>query len=257
MRSFGPLVLAVLLVLSATTQYPAHAAEDTLHALQGHWHCTGTGVRPTERSFFEVHSDELGHPNRREVFSAADSADASGVPYTAFERIQESEDHSAHIESSEGNGSTTSTDMSPLRFTGRTFDDRAPLTISYDVNDATLHRTVTEGTAITDDETCTRDHAMPVDPNCPRPNVPAHVIHAVEPNYPADAIATRAQGVVVVRVVLDDQSRVLWADVLSSASPVFNDVAVQAARDSTYRTAVRDCRPIAALYAFSVDFTWR
>ncbi|MBV8581699.1 MAG: hypothetical protein JOZ86_13820, partial [Candidatus Eremiobacteraeota bacterium] len=145
MRSIGPLFLAVPLLLSTTALSPAAAAEDTLHALQGHWHCTGTGVRPTERSFFDV-SELPKRPALHEIFSAADSTDASGVPYTSFERIREGDDNTAQIESSEGSGSTSTTSASPIRFTGRTFDDSATLTISYQVDDATLRRTVTNGT---------------------------------------------------------------------------------------------------------------
>ncbi|MBV8643561.1 MAG: TonB family protein, partial [Candidatus Eremiobacteraeota bacterium] len=243
MRSIGPLFLAFPLLLSTTALSPAAAAEDTLHALQGHWHCTGTGVRPTERSFFDVRSLDPEHPDRYEVFSAVDSTDAKAVPYTAVERIVVYEDHAAQIESTEGSGTAQSTSAFPIRFTGRTFDDRTTLTISYSIDDATLHRTVTNGTTVADDETCTRDPEKAVDPTCPRPNVPARTTHVGELPYPADATATRAQGIVTVRVVLDDRSRVLWADVLSSASPTFNDAAVQAARDTTYQTAIRGCRP--------------
>jgi len=257
MRSIGPLFLAVPLLLSTTNPCPAAAAENTFHALRGHWHCTGIGVRRTERSFFDIRSIDPEHPDRYEVFSAADSTDAKGVPYTAVERIVVYEDHAAQIESSEGSGTAQATSEFPIRFTGRTFDDRATLTISYKIDDATLYRTVSNGSTVTDDETCTRNPEKAVDPTCPRPNVPAHVTHVGELSYPADATATRAQGIVAVRVVLDDRSRVLWTDILSSASPAFNDAAMQAARDTTYQTEVRGCRPIAALYAFRADFSWR
>jgi hypothetical protein len=54
--------------------------------------------------------------------------------------------------------------------------------------------------------------------------------------------------------VLDDRSRVLWADIIRSAWPLFNSAAVQAARGSTFQTAIINCRPIASDYVFSVDF---
>src|SRR5438270_598696 len=77
---------------------------------------------------------------------------------------------------------------------------------------------------VIDEERCTRE-PEPAATACPQPNVPATVVHAAEPQYPAAAYAKRAKGVVQVRVVLDDRSRVLWADVEHSDEPMFNDSA--------------------------------
>jgi len=82
-------------------------------------------------------------------------------------------------------------------------------------------------------------------------------VHAEKPVYPAEAVARRAQGTVYVRVVLDDRSRVLWANAYKSADPSLSESATIAARDSTFRTAIRNCRPIASVYEFTVDYTWR
>jgi outer membrane biosynthesis protein TonB len=83
------------------------------------------------------------------------------------------------------------------------------------------------------------------------------MLKAAEPFYPAQALATHAEGVVQVLVVLDDRSRVVWTEVQSSPSVLLNDEAVRSARSSTYRGAIHNCRPVPATYIFSVDFSMR
>ena len=95
----------------------------------------------------------------------------------------------------------------------------------------------------------------PTPQSCPRPNVPATTIHAVEPDTPAMAQQQGIQGTVQVIVSLDQNSHVTATRVQSSPSAILNSAALSAARQSTFQTEVRDCKPIAADYIFSVDFT--
>jgi periplasmic protein TonB len=90
---------------------------------------------------------------------------------------------------------------------------------------------------------------------CSRPNVPASTIHAVEPDTPPIALQQGVQGVVQVVVSLNENSRVTGTLVRSSPSVILNNAALSAARQSTFQTEVRDCKPIAADYIFSVEFT--
>ncbi len=55
--------------------------------------------------------------------------------------------------------------------------------------------------------------------------------------------------------MLDDRSRVLWTDIVKTDNALFDSVSIRAARETTYRTAVRNCRPVAASYVFGVEFS--
>jgi protein TonB len=91
--------------------------------------------------------------------------------------------------------------------------------------------------------------------SCARPNVPASTIHAVEPDTPPIAQQQGVQGTVQVVVSLNESSRVTGTRVQSSPSVILNNAALSAARQSSFQTEIRDCKPIAADYIFSVEFT--
>ena len=79
-------------------------------------------------------------------------------------------------------------------------------------------------------------------------------LHAVEPDTPALAQQQGIQGTVQVIVSLNENSRVIGTRVQSSPSGILNNAALSAARQSTFQTEIRDCKPIAADYIFSVEF---
>jgi Gram-negative bacterial TonB protein C-terminal len=244
-------VVAVALLALFSVVPPARGAD--VSSLDGHWRCTGPNLPPTERSFFTVRAPASKRAVS-EVFGGADWTDRLGEPVRSFEHISELPDHSLQIEAVEGHGTMTPQASFPLRFTGRTQDDAAAFTLTYELAGTSLHRVATHGGAVVDDEHCTRE-PDPAPTTCPQPNVPARVVHAAEPGYPPEAYPTRAKGLVQVRVVLDDRSRLLWTDIQSSTNPVFDESARQAARETTYRTQVRNCRPIPAVYIFTVDYS--
>ncbi len=92
-------------------------------------------------------------------------------------------------------------------------------------------------------------------PACAQPNVPAATLEPVAPETPPLAAQQGISGDVTVVVSLDERSRVTGVHVVSSPSALLNDAALRAARASTFRTEIRACRPIAADYAFIVEFT--
>ena len=89
---------------------------------------------------------------------------------------------------------------------------------------------------------------------CARPNVPGSVVHAALLETPAMAAQQGIGGNVQVVVSLDENSRVIGTRIQSSPSAILNAAALAAARQTTYQTAIRDCRPIAGDYIFSIDF---
>ncbi len=248
MRTIVRFAAAVPLLLAPLGAAPP----DSLSSLGGHWRCAVAGARPTERSYFAVTTKVSVPPGRREVFGRADTTETDGAPSTSFERITESGGN-VTISSVEGNG-TGSSGASPLRFVGRTYDDRAPMELTYAVTGDTMRRTAKGGAATVDDETCTREPETPPVAACAQPNVPARTVRALEPDTPYEAYVAKVKGLVQVRIVLDDRSRVLWADIIRSASSLFNSSAIQAARGSTYRTAIVNCRSVPAEYVFSVEY---
>jgi hypothetical protein len=247
-RLIGFAAVVLLLVASLGVAPP-----DSLAPLGGHWRCSVTGGRPAERSYFLV-TDKLG-PNaeRREVFGRQDTTEPDGAPSTSFERITENAGGGVTIWAVEGMG-TAGNGAPPLRFAGRTFDGEATMEISYTVTGDAMRRTAKRGSATVDDEICAREpESLPVAP-CARPDIHATTVRVIEPFTPVEAYVAKVKGLVQVRIVLDDRSRVLWADVVRSASPLLDSTAIQAARGSTYQTAIVNCRAIPSEYIFSVDF---
>jgi hypothetical protein len=87
---------------------------------------------------------------------------------------------------------------------------------------------------------------------CIVPNYPAHVLaesvgadlRTVPPGQPS--------GVVEVVVSLDAQSHVTGTRVQSSPSVYLSSAVMAAARRTTYRTEIRDCKPVPSEYLFRV-----
>lgn len=247
-RLFGFAAVILLLVAAFGAAPP-----DSLAQLGGHWRCTVTGGRPAERSYFVVTGKVGPTAGQRELFGRQDTTEPDGAPNTSFERIAENAGGAVTILAVEGTGTGESA-ASSLRFAGRAYDGNATMEIAYTVTGDAMRRTAKRGSATVDDESCTREPEPAPVPACARPDVHATLVRVVEPFTPPEAYAAKAKGVVQVRIVLDDRSRVLWADVVSSASPLLNSTAVQTARGATYQTAIVNCRQIPSEYIFSVDF---
>jgi outer membrane biosynthesis protein TonB len=60
-----------------------------------------------------------------------------------------------------------------------------------------------------------------------------------------------------VLVSLGAGGAVVNAVVKQSASVLLNDAALAAARQSTYRAALHDCKPVPSEYTFTVEFSVR
>ncbi len=95
----------------------------------------------------------------------------------------------------------------------------------------------------------------PTPQTCPRPNVAATTIRAIEPDTPAMAQQQGISGTVQVIVALDESSHITGTSIQSSPSMILNGAALSAAKNSTFQTEIRDCKPIAARYIFSVEFS--
>ena len=89
---------------------------------------------------------------------------------------------------------------------------------------------------------------------CAVPNADARTVNAAQPETPALAQQQGITGEVAVLVTLDENSRLVDAKVSRSPSPLLNQAALQAARQSSFKTRVVACKPVADSYNFIVDF---
>lgn len=91
---------------------------------------------------------------------------------------------------------------------------------------------------------------------CAQPNIPPTVVVTPPPpDITPEARASGTSGTALVSVALDSGGQVTNASVTQSTGNSSLDlVAVSMARDARYMPALRDCKPIASAYTFSVKF---
>ena len=101
-------------------------------------------------------------------------------------------------------------------------------------------------------ERCTPGNTPPSPDACIAKSYPPTTLQAAPPDpyLPPNT----PSGTVNVVVSLDASSRVVGTRVQSSTQPELNLHAISQTRRSTFRTAIVDCKPIAADYIFSVSF---
>lgn len=92
-------------------------------------------------------------------------------------------------------------------------------------------------------------------PTCAVPNAEARVLNAIQPETPPIAQQQGITGEVQVRVSLDENSKLLTASIQKSASPLLNNAALASARQSSFKTKIVQCKPVADQYIFIVEFS--
>ena len=175
MRSIVRLAVTVALVLASLGAAPP----DTSAALGGHWRCAVAGGRPAVRSYFALTGKVAPNVGRREVFGREDTTEPDGAASTSFERIIVNGD-GATIAAVEGTGTASNAGTS-LHFVGRTYDDKAPVELTYAITGDTMRRVAKGGATTVDDETCTREPETPPVAACAQPNAPARTVKYAEP----------------------------------------------------------------------------
>ncbi len=94
----------------------------------------------------------------------------------------------------------------------------------------------------------------PQRPPCANPNVPATATNPVAPTLPAEVQQRGITGSVEVEVDLNADSKITTVSIHKSSDPALNAPALMAARASTFKTQVVNCRPVAASYLYIVEF---
>ncbi len=251
LRVIPTLLAASVLLGSCLVPGRTEAADASLlPQLTGHWRCTGSSGA-VERS---LRGTATG--GEAEFFARGDEVLASGDTETSWEHaVRHPGETVLRAETPDGTGSAD-LGATALRITGSAYAGGTPIALTYALrDDGTLLRTFSSGAA-TDAETCIREPA-PVAVTCAEPNVAATTLHAVQPYPTTEAYSQGVHGTVVLRLVLDDRSSVLWVDVIRSPSALLNENSVRAVRESTFRTAIRDCKPVAAEFVFTVEYSRR
>ncbi len=90
---------------------------------------------------------------------------------------------------------------------------------------------------------------------CANPNVPAHVLEAVDPVYPDSAAQEHVFGTVLVAVTLSTSGAVVSTAISkSSGNDALDQAALHAAQASEYAPDYVDCRPVGGTYIFRAIF---
>ena len=106
-------------------------------------------------------------------------------------------------------------------------------------------------------EVCAKGAAPPDPDLCAVADVPASVVRAMEPDAPVEAMQSGVQGRVDVLVSLDATGRVVNTAIKKSPSVLLNGASLKSARESMFRPALHDCKPVASEYTFTVEFSMR
>ena len=77
----------------------------------------------------------------------------------------------------------------------------------------------------------------------------------VKPEYPHIARTGEVEGVVLLKVTVDERGRVIQAIVLRSDSPVFNNAAVEAVKQWIFSPAEQSGNPVKATITIPLKFT--
>lgn len=97
--------------------------------------------------------------------------------------------------------------------------------------------------------------SSPRNADTPRPRVRSpELIQFVEAEYPPEALESRREGRVVLRLTIDSRGQVTAAEVAESAGSDFDQAAHQAALRLRFLPAYRDEQPIAARLLYAYEF---
>jgi TonB family protein len=89
---------------------------------------------------------------------------------------------------------------------------------------------------------------------CAVPNAPAEIIDRAVAVKPPIAAQQNVSGTVSISVALDRAGRVVSATVVGSPSALLNQVALAAARQTTFRPPMRNCTPVPGSYTLAFAF---
>ena len=82
------------------------------------------------------------------------------------------------------------------------------------------------------------------------------VLKLVQPDYPKNAMSVRAQGVVIVRVMVNEEGKTIAAQV-DSGHPLLRAASIRAARQTKLRPVIVEGKPVKVVGSIAYNFNLR
>jgi Gram-negative bacterial TonB protein C-terminal len=245
MRSLA-VVLTVALLAAAPNKPPGAAHGGRVHDLVGTWTCRDPAGVLSTVVYREENGDVVGEEK------------TPGAAAVVRERFRKDPGGGWLVQRDTGithfSGSAPAWTTNPWVITD---SQKHGTEIRYErVGDGTLWRTLSfSGRPPYAGDVCAKGDVPPDSALCAVPDIPPAVIRAMEPDTPLAAMQAHITGRVDVLVSLDAAGHVVDASIATSASTLLNEASVTAARNSTYRAALHDCKPVPSQYTFAVEYS--
>jgi TonB family protein len=84
---------------------------------------------------------------------------------------------------------------------------------------------------------------------------PPEVVKQVQPGYPDEAVAGKTEGTVWVNIWIDESGKVVEGKIMKSSAEVFNQAALAAAKQWTFKPAILEGKPVAVWVMVPFRFT--
>jgi hypothetical protein len=251
------IALAGLLLpgLLAAAPEPPASSVDHVYALTGTWTC---------RTLRGAETRHVGTRTGDMLDVVNDVRPATGRPYTLDDRyIFDPAGGMWHIVL--GAGTPIAIEAVAPPWTGATwelhgraaggFSERVTFEL---IGESVLRRKIEAASSggtwlLTSAELCNRGEDAPPRNACISSDSPAFVVALAALDRRTLPLQT-PYGTVEIHVELDDHSRIVSTKTVRTPSPYLSGMVVQALRVSTLQTAVRDCRPVASGYDFTIRF---
>lgn len=94
------------------------------------------------------------------------------------------------------------------------------------------------------------DVRLPIIPH----DTPPSIVEYVQPEYPQDARNAGIEGVVLLHLFVDEQGKVTIAHVVKSVEPSLDEAALEAARRTSFRPALKGDEPVGVWVAYPAEF---
>ncbi|HZX68935.1 MAG TPA: hypothetical protein VFE70_08620, partial [Candidatus Elarobacter sp.] len=234
---------------------PSAPAADHVLMLAGSWTC---------RTFAGSTLHRIGRRDGDLLDVAGDVQTASGRPFTVDDRY--TFDRGSRMWRVRLNaGSAAATEGTAPPWTDATWDIAVRGTQGLDervhfelLADGTIRRSTAQPERAspgswrpTSAELCAPGNVPPPADACVAENFPAFTIAMGTPPAPSVSWETHG-GTVVVIVNLNAQSQIIGMHIQQTPAPALNDYVLQTVQLSRFQTEIRDCKPIATDYTFSL-----
>lgn len=254
-RALTAALLPLYLIAAAPTPPPLEPATDHVLMLAGSWTC---------RTFAGTTLHRIGRRDGDLLDVSGDVQTASGRPFTVDDRYTfDRGTRMWHVRLNAGSAAATEGTAPPWTDatwdfavrSGQGIDERVHFELLADGgirrSTAQPERASPGSWRPTSAELCAHGDAPPPADACVAENFPAFTIAMGTPPTPSVSWETHG-GTVVIVVSLNAQSQVIGTHIEQTPTPALNDYVTQTVQMSRFQTEIRDCKPVATDYRFSL-----